>query len=105
MLERKYQAQLIKKIRDRLPGCLILKNDTDYLQGVPDLTILYKGSWGVLEVKASADSPNQPNQDYYIDAMDDMSFAAFIYPDIEEDVLNALQHAFKSHRSSRVSKR
>lgn len=93
MLEREYQAKLIKKINRRLPGCLILKNDTDYLQGIPDLLILRGTRWAALEVKPSRDSPNQPNQVYYICEMNDMSFAAFIYPEIEEDVLYALQQA------------
>lgn len=93
MLERQYQAYLIKKLRDMFEGCIILKNDTDYIQGIPDLLILYGPRWAALEVKAYEDAPEQPNQAYYIEEMDDMSFAAFIYPEIEEDVLYALQQA------------
>lgn len=93
MLERDYQRQLIRELREMFPGCLILKNDTDYLQGIPDLLILYRDRWAALEVKSSASSPEQPNQWYYIDEMNAMSFAAFIYPEIEEEVLDALQQA------------
>lgn len=93
MLERDYQARLIKKIKRMLPGCLILKNDSDYLQGIPDLLILYGPRWAALEVKPSRDAPNQPNQVYYVCEMHDMSFAAFIYPDNEAEVLDALQQA------------
>lgn len=103
MLERDYQAKLIKKLRVKFPGCVILKNDSDYMPGVPDLTILYKDRWAMLEVKACEDSPIRPNQDYYIYKLDKMSYAAFIYPANEEEVLVDLQHAFKSRRSTRLS--
>lgn len=94
MQERHYQAQLIKKLRRMFPGCMILKNDTDYLQGVPDLLILFGDRWAALEVKAYEDAPEQPNQEYYVVEMNDMSFAAFIYPENEAEVLHALQQAF-----------
>lgn len=103
MLEREYQAQLIKKLRRMFPGCVILKNDTDYMQGIPDLTLLYGDKWAMLEVKADGRSRNQPNQEYYVDLLDSMSFAAFIYPAIEEDVLHDLQQALGTRRSTRVS--
>lgn len=105
MHEREYQAKLIKKLRRKFKGCIILKNDSSYLQGVPDLLILYKDRWGMLEVKASDDFLSQPNQDYYIKELGHMSFAAFIYPSNENEVLDALESAFSTHRSSRVSKR
>lgn len=105
MQERRYQAQLIKKLRDLFPGCLILKNDSSYMQGVPDLIILYKDNWGMLEIKASASAAFQPNQAYWVSELNAMSFAAFIYPEIEEEVLRDLQQALEPRRSARVSKR
>jgi hypothetical protein len=105
MRESQYQAQLIKKLNRRLPGCIILKNDPDYLQGVPDLLILFEDKWAALEVKISRTAPNQPNQTWYICEMNDMSFAAFIYPDIEEDGLDALQQALQPRRTARVPQR
>jgi hypothetical protein len=103
MLESDYQAKLIKKIKRLLPGCYVLKNDTDYLQGIPDLLVLYRDRWAMLEVKPDRLSPNQPNQTWYICELNDMSFAAFIYPAIEEEVLDALQQAFGIERLARVS--
>lgn len=102
MRESVYQTYLIKRIKNILPGCIILKNDTDYLQGIPDLLILFRRRWAALEVKASARSPEQPNQSWYIEAMDDMSFAAFIYPENEEEVLDDLQQALRPRRRTRV---
>lgn len=103
MLERDYQRQLIKKLKRMFPGCYILKNDSSYIQGIPDLTILFEDKWAMLEVKADYDSCHQPNQEYYIRELNDMSFASFICPEIEEDVLYDLQQALGSRRSSRVS--
>lgn len=96
MLESVYQARLIKKLNRLFPGCVILKNDSGYLQGIPDLLVLFGDRWAMLEVKPSEDSPAQPNQPYYVDKLDHMSFAAFIYPENERDVLDALQQAFQS---------
>lgn len=96
MLESTYQAKLIPKISDLLPGCVILKNDPSYIQGFPDLTIFFGNRWATLEVKASIDSPEQPNQPYYVSLLNEMSFSAFIYPENEEEVLYHLQRALTS---------
>lgn len=77
------------------PGCVVLKNDPNYLQGIPDLTIFYKDRWATLEVKKSANAPAQPNQRYYVDMMDYMSFSRFIYPENKEEVLHELQQSFR----------
>lgn len=105
MRENAYQAELIKKLRILFPGCFILKNDSGYMQGVPDLLVLYKAWWAMLEVKISEHEPFQPNQEYYIQMLDDMSFAACIYPANEEDVLDALQRQFQTRRKTRVPQR
>lgn len=102
MLEAKFQADLVKKLRRIFPGCVILKNDPDYLQGIPDLLILWHDKWAMLEVKGAIDAPEQPNQQYYVDLLNEMSFSAFISPETEEDVLYDLQQAFGSRRSARV---
>lgn len=94
-LESKFQASLIKEIKRRLPGCIVLKNDALYMQGVPDLLILYKDRWGTLEVKKSETATHQPNQDYYVETMNDMSFSAFIFPENKEDVLNDLERSLQ----------
>lgn len=96
MLESVYQARLVKKIEDSLRGSFVLKNDPGYRQGVPDLTILYFDRWGMLEVKTSFDADYQPNQEYYLNLFGNMSFAAMICPENEEEVLNALQVALVS---------
>lgn len=105
MLESTYQARLIKKLERRFPGCMILKNDSGYKQGIPDLLVLFGDQWALLEVKASANARQQPNQEYYIGRGRELSFAAFIYPENEEEVLSELQQSFKPHREARVSQR
>jgi hypothetical protein len=103
MRESEYQARLIRKLRKLFPGCIILKNDSEYLQGIPDLLVLFRDKWAMLEVKTSEDSPVQPNQGWYIERLDRMSFAAFIWPEIEREVLDDLQRAFEFSRSARFS--
>lgn len=103
--ETTYQTQLIARIKERFPGCIVMKNDSGYLQGIPDLTVLYKDRWAVLEVKAYADAPVQPNQDWYITELYHMSYAAYVYPENEEEVLHDLQRALRPRRSARLSQR
>jgi hypothetical protein len=104
MAENRYQAKLIKKLEEMFPGCVILKNDSSYKQGMLDLTILYNERWASLEVKDSESSSTRPNQEYYIERLDNMSFAAKIYPENEREVLSALQQTFRPNRRARVSK-
>jgi len=103
MRESVYQNRVIKKIRKLLPGCVILKNDPEYIQGIPDLLVLYSDRWAMLEVKTSAHAPQQPNQGYYVDLFNEMSFSAFVYPENEEEVLNDLQRSLSSGGSTRIS--
>lgn len=101
--ESAFQAHLIRRLRELFPGCIVLKNDSEYLQGIPDLTILFEETWAALEVKASRTARLQPNQAYYVELMDSMSFSAVIYPENELDVLRELQQTFASRsRSARV---
>jgi hypothetical protein len=100
--ERQYQTKLIRKIRRRFPGCVVLKNDSAYLQGIPDWLILFGPYWAMLEMKDSLTSNKQPNQEYYVKTFNEMSFGAFICPENEEEILDALQEAFESHRRACV---
>ena len=94
-LESKFQSELIKELKERFPGCMVLKNDPNYIQGVPDLTVLYKDHWAALECKRSSSASKRPNQEYYISKMNDMSFARLISPENKEEVLNDISRSFK----------
>ena len=93
-LESKFQKELIDEIKERYPGCVVLKNDSGYIQGIPDWTILYKDKRAVLEAKREEKATHQPNQDYYVDKLNDMSYSSFIYPENKDTVLNQLSKVF-----------
>jgi hypothetical protein len=95
-LESKFQKELMDEIRSEFPGCVILKNDSGYIQGFPDWTILYKDKWAVLECKREARAAKQPNQEYYVTKLDGMSFSRIVYPSNKEEVLRELREAFES---------
>lgn len=97
-LEKIFQSELIKELRELFPGCIILKNDPTYIQGIPDLLILFEDKWAALEVKKSITASHRPNQEFYVNKMGRMSYANFIYPENKEVVLNELQEAFFSRR-------
>lgn len=92
--ESQFQGKLIYRLREMFPGCIVLKNDANYIQGFPDLTILWKNKWALLECKRNREAPKRPNQQYFIDRGNEMSFARFICPENEEEVLHDLQQAF-----------
>jgi hypothetical protein len=96
--ENQYQQKLIKKIEARFPGCFVVKNDEQYIQGIPDLTVLHGKRWAVLEVKRSEKErlDPEPNQEHYVERLNGMGCSAFIYPEIEGEVLDAIQAAFES---------
>lgn len=95
MLESNFQSKLIRDLKEEFPGCMILKNDPNYIQGVPDLTVLYKDKWATLECKKSVNAKKRPNQEYYVGKMDEMSFSRFVCPENKEDVMNELRKAFE----------
>lgn len=94
MLERDYQKKLVKKLKDIFPGCIVVKNDAQLKQGIPDLLVLYKDKWVALEVKQSADASHRPNQDIYVSKMNEMSYASFIYPENEEKIFSEMREVF-----------
>ena len=96
--EGKFKTDLIKKIKNRLPGAMVLHMDPTEIQGVPDILVLYKDRWASLEGKKDSKASHQPNQDYYVDLMNKMSFSSFIFPENEGEVLDALQQALTSGR-------
>lgn len=102
-LESKFQAELIKELEELFKGCVILKNDEQYIQGFPDLLILYKKYWAALECKRYEDATHQPNQDYYVELLGGMSYAAFIYPENKEVIIDELQNAFGVNEQTCVS--
>lgn len=95
MLESEFQAQLIRELKKMFPGSIVTKNDSSHIQGIPDLTIFYKNKWATLECKKSASAKKQPNQEYYVGLMNEMSFSRFICPENKEEVLHDLQQSFK----------
>lgn len=96
MLESKFQSDLKKELKERFKGCIVAKLDSGDIQGIPDLLILYKNKWATLECKKSNKASKRPNQQYYIDMMNDMSFSRFICPENKEEVLHDLQQSFES---------
>jgi len=94
--ESDFQSKLIKELEERFKGCIVTKLDSSHIQGIPDLLILYNNKWACLECKKSANAHKQPNQEYYVELMNKMSFSRFIFPENKEDVLNDLQRTFES---------
>lgn len=100
MKESEFQSHLIKKLKAK--GFLVLKNDPDYIQGIPDLLVLGNGKWAALECKRSASASHQPNQDYWVSRMNDMSYANFICPENEEEILDEVQRSLATSRKARL---
>lgn len=99
MAESKFQKKFLDKVRERYPGCIVMKNDSGYIQGIPDWTILYENRWAMLEMKDYEDAPVRPNQPYYVEKANNMSYSSFVYPENEDRVLDDLTKVFgKPHK-------
>lgn len=94
MKENVFQASLIRTIKNLLPGCIVLKLDPNYIQGIPDLLVLYGITWVALETKRSQNASKRPNQEFYINKMNEMSFATFVYPENVQQVLEDMVDHF-----------
>lgn len=92
-LESGFQDKLIKELKELFPGCMTFK--MDQIQGIPDLLVLYKNMWASLECKKTAKAKRQPNQEYYVGLMNEMSFSRFICPENKNEVLSDLRKVFK----------
>jgi hypothetical protein len=95
-LENQFQAKLIKELKQRFGGCLVIKLDPNYIQGLPDLLVLCNNKWAALECKKQATAHKQPNQEYYVNLMNKMSFSRFIFPENKEEVIDELSRLFKT---------
>lgn len=95
MRENEFQPEVIKELYKMFPDCFVMKNDANYRQGFPDLSVFIGPYYILLECKKSRYEPHQPNQDYYVDAVNTMGgFARFIYPENKEAVLNEIRQTF-----------
>jgi len=93
MLERTFQSKVIKELKVTFKDSIVLKLDAGYIQGIPDILILKGNRWAALEIKRDDKYKCQPNQEYYVMRMDDMSFARIVTPQNWKEVLNELQSA------------
>ena len=103
MRENSFQSGLIKELKSRFDGCIVMKNDAGYIYGIPDLLVLYEDKWAALECKrdikaVEKSKVKQPSQHYYVDRMNTMSYASYICPENKKEVLDELERAFKSKR-------
>ncbi len=100
--EAKFQSALIRELKKRFPGCIVTKLDSGHIQGIPDLLLLWGRRWAALECKRNKSAHHQPNQEYYVSRMNEMSFARFIFPENKEEVLNELEQAFGGGGNARA---
>ena len=98
MKENEFQTSVIRELKQRFPDCIVLKNDATYMQGIPDLLILYRNKWATLECKKDGKAPKRPNQEYYVQMLDEMSFSRFIFPENRKEVMDELEQSFVSGR-------
>lgn len=101
MRENKYQQKLVRKLKDKFPDCTVLHNNAGVMQGIPDLLILNGKRWAALETKRNKDANHRPNQDYYVDRLNKMSYASFVYPENEQEVLDDLERVLGAKRKTR----
>lgn len=95
-IESSFQTKLESELQFLYPDAIIMKNDPNVVQGIPDLTVLLYGKWAFLECKRNEGAAWQVNQSYYVGYANKFAFGAFIYPENKREVLSALDQYFKS---------
>lgn len=100
-LESEFELATCKEIEQELPGCIILKNDAKKQQGILDRVVFYEDRYAFLEFKRASKSERQPNQEYFVERLDKMSFAAFIEPGNKEEVLDGLFSTLRAGKPAR----
>ena len=103
MLESVFKKKLINRILREFPGAIVLKADANYIQGITDNFILFEDKWAAFEAKRNMFAPHQPNQDYYVDSLNEMSYASFVYPENEEQFIHEIQQSLRPNRPTRIS--
>ena len=93
--ENEFQRDLIKELKIIFPECEVIKQDSKYIQGIPDLVIFYKNKYAMLECKESEKAKHQPNQDTYVRKFNDWSYASFIYPENKNQIIEELKEVLK----------
>ena len=94
-LEKDFERAMVTRLYTEFPGIHIAKIMATRNQGMPDRALFFPdGRWALLEFKKSAKAPKQPNQAYYVDKLNSYSYAAFIYPENEEDIFRELHRSF-----------
>ena len=92
-LESNFERNLVKEIKKRFPEAIVTKlKDT---QGIPDRLILYRNKWASLECKREEHASHRPNQDWYVDRMNNMSFSRFVFPENKDEVMRDLTAFFE----------
>lgn len=94
MIESEFQKRLKKRLKTEFPDCVVMKQDATQIQGIPDLIILYKDKYAVLEIKKSVKASHRPNQDFYISKFGQWVYSSFCYPENEEEVIADLKGWF-----------
>lgn len=96
MLESEFKRRFLEKLKRAYPNCFLIKIDDNYIQGFPDTIVLNGDKWVALEFKRSSKASHRPNQDYYICKLDEASFARFVSPENQEEVMHGIQQTFGS---------
>lgn len=93
--ESDFERELMEDLDEAFPGCMVIKGASMFRQGVPDRILLCGKNWAALEVKPDPKAATQPNQPWYVEKMNDMSYAAIITPENKQEVISEIQAAFR----------
>lgn len=97
-----FKTKFIKNLQLEFPDCVVMLTDAQYQQGVPDILMLVGDAWFAFEVKAAANSSRRPNQEWWVDILNRLSYASFVYPENEREVLDEVQQALEARGRTRL---
>lgn len=89
-LESRFQSSVKHELETKYPGCIVRKNPPGQENGFPDLVMYYGPIWAMFECKREKDARKRPNQKWWVERLDEMSFARLIFPENRERVMGEL---------------
>ena len=96
MSEATFRTKWLNKFKKLSPDIFIEFADPKRKNGIPDVIIFYKKKYARLETKRSKNASKRLHQQYYIDYFNSQGiYAAFLTPENQEEVYNALRRYFK----------
>lgn len=94
-LESTFEKEFCKALRQTLGERYTYTFKLTAAKGIPDRLILYKDKYALLEFKQYKNAKKQPGQETWVGHFDNLAYAAIVYPENAEKVMQDILNYFE----------